>query len=788
MKLLSLVLALGGFFLVPTASFAATYYISPSGNDANNGTSTATAWQTIAKVNGSTFAAGDSILFEGGQTFTGSLEFTEDSWVADANNPVVIRSYGTGRATISSGSLGGIDTENIAGFEVHDLILVGAGDTDVSGIELYNSQTGNGKLDYVYITNLDISGYGHSGIAIWGGYGPNWEGEDTAGFTNITIEENVIHNNASANESATGSGILVQGYYGFNNDPENPTHTNLHITGNVIYDNHGTPSVVNWSGSGIVVGNTDGALIEYNTVYNNGKDSFHNNGPVGIFAYDANDITIQFNESYGNKTGRFTDGGGFDLDGGTTNSLVQYNYSHDNDGAGFMAYGYADGYVSTWSNNTFRYNISYNDGLKNTHTYAPLLLSAGGPMTDIKVYNNIFIDPRGAGAVARIIGTNMSGYVANNIFYTGTRPLVSSVNNPTNLLLRGNSYFATSTEAYIWNNVSYSSYDAWQTASNQEKINGVNVGTTTDPLFMNPGSLGIAGGYNPEALRGYSLNVGSPLINAGLDLFDLFGIDMGEQDFFGNAIPNGDSYDIGFYEYDSILPTVSITAPQDGATVSGASVTLSATANDNIGIAGVQFFVDGGAIGSEITTGPFTITWDSTSVENSTSTISAVARDTQGNTASSSIAVLVSNTEPSNPPSGSGSSSGSGRRPVATPSSEAQAIEALIAQYRTILLQAHAAGIVLPQNILALLGISGAGNMVRDLQVGSEGADVRNLQTLLIGLGYSIAPGATGYFGEFTRAALAQYQKENAIVPSAGYFGALTRAYMKTKGLSGIWW
>ena len=47
---------------------------------------------------------------------------------------------------------------------------------------------------------------------------------------------------------------------------------------------------------------------------------------------------------------------------------------------------------------------------------------------------------------------------------------------------------------------------------------------------------------------------------------------------------------------DTVAPTVSVTAPAAGATVSG-SVSLAATAADNVGVAGVQFKVDGTNVG-----------------------------------------------------------------------------------------------------------------------------------------------------------------------------------------------
>ncbi|MHC4158402.1 MAG: right-handed parallel beta-helix repeat-containing protein, partial [Planctomycetota bacterium] len=51
------------------------YYVSPSGNDGAAGTSPSTAWQTISKVNTVDFDPGDGVLFEGGETFSGGLDF-----------------------------------------------------------------------------------------------------------------------------------------------------------------------------------------------------------------------------------------------------------------------------------------------------------------------------------------------------------------------------------------------------------------------------------------------------------------------------------------------------------------------------------------------------------------------------------------------------------------------------------------------------------------------------------------------------------------------------------------
>ncbi len=108
-----------------------------------------------------------------------------------------------------------------------------------------------------------------------------------------------------------------------------------------------------------------------------------------------------------------------------------------------------------------------------------------------------------------------------------------------------------------------------------------------------------------------------------------------------------DGYALLLTQPDTSNPTVSVTAPSASATVSGSSVTLSATAGDNRSVAGVQFKVDGTNVGSEDTTAPYSVTWDSTGVGNGSHTITAVARDGSSNTTTSSgVSVTVSNGAP----------------------------------------------------------------------------------------------------------------------------------------------
>src|SRR5438309_10346490 len=66
---------------------------------------------------------------------------------------------------------------------------------------------------------------------------------------------------------------------------------------------------------------------------------------------------------------------------------------------------------------------------------------------------------------------------------------------------------------------------------------------------------------------------------------------------------------------DTTPPTVSITAPAAGATVPG-TVTVSATASDNVGVVGVQFRLDGANPGPETTAAPYTLAWNTTTASN----------------------------------------------------------------------------------------------------------------------------------------------------------------------------
>jgi len=98
---------------------------------------------------------------------------------------------------------------------------------------------------------------------------------------------------------------------------------------------------------------------------------------------------------------------------------------------------------------------------------------------------------------------------------------------------------------------------------------------------------------------------------------------------------------------DTTSPTVSLGAsPANGSTI-GATVALSATASDNVGVVGVQFLLDGANLGAEVTTSPYSISWNTATAAEGPHALSARARDAAGNTAvAAAVNVIVDNQPP----------------------------------------------------------------------------------------------------------------------------------------------
>ncbi len=298
-------------------------------------------------------------------------------------------------------------------------------------------------------------------------------------------------------------------------------------------NNPGDPTVLNnHSGNGILVGNCTNVLIEYCTATNNGWDMPRKgNGPVGIWAYEADQVVIQHCLSYKNKTSAgSTDGGGFDFDGGVTNSTIQYCLSYGNQGAGFGLFQFVG--ASPWYNNTIRYNISENDGMVSSAKAGVYVWNGLRDTTQVKdcyFYNNVIYNEDGASIsyAPEFEHTHFNFY--NNIF-VGRNQLI--IGRYSGSVFKGNNWWSI-TKGF--NIKELKKLEDWRTRTGQELLNNEPVGSNINPEFPFPGQATITSHTQLKTFFNYQLPAESVLSIGGIDLQTNFGIDAGGLDFNNQA-------------------------------------------------------------------------------------------------------------------------------------------------------------------------------------------------------------------------------------------------------------
>ena len=126
-----------------------------------NGASTNTAWRTIDRVNSARLQPGDRVRFEAAASFAGNL-FLSARDAGTSNAPVVIGSFGEGRATILAGRQTGITVQNAGGVALENLIVAGAGRTNNTGygIRCDNTLTNGRRLAGLRIANVEARDFG----------------------------------------------------------------------------------------------------------------------------------------------------------------------------------------------------------------------------------------------------------------------------------------------------------------------------------------------------------------------------------------------------------------------------------------------------------------------------------------------------------------------------------------------------------------------------------------------------------------------------------------------------
>lgn len=528
-----------------------SYYVSPKGNDQYTG-SMKKPFRTTEKLNTVVFKPGDKIFFEANVVHAGSLILNEQD-TSTPEKPITIGSYGKGRATLQVSTGNGILVNNLSGIIIQDLIVtsIGLAQNDGYGVKVFNNKPGLSILKMVRIKNVEASNFKWAGIFVGGVPTdlPNVKVTEGSrfGFKDVEITNCMAHHNM---------------YYGiymtamWNSKSEDYGNEDVTIRQCISHDNGGDPTyTANHSGSGIMVDDTKNVLIEYCTSYHNGAvNAGLTGGPCGIWSHSSTNVLIQHCEAYNNKTNGAADGGGFDLDGGVTNSVIQYCYSHDNDGPGYLMWNYEDA-PHALSDNTLRYNISANDCRK--HSYGAIHIGTSGlPITNIKIHNNTIYVPLTTEGNAKAIWTggsasNESLHFYNNLFITdGKAPLVEIDPGQKNIVFAGNAYWCSGMDFILnYEKQAFSSLAEWQKATGQEKVVDKTSGLFTDPkITMANEQQTINDADKLSTLKNFMTLSGSPLIGAGVDL-GKFSIQKVNKDFWGNTIPVDAAPSIGAYYF-----------------------------------------------------------------------------------------------------------------------------------------------------------------------------------------------------------------------------------------------
>lgn len=480
-------------------SVAKTYYLdSRNGKDTNSGTSVESAWKTLATVNGRVFRPGDRIVLRAGSVWSGQL------WPKGSGaegKPITIGMYGGGvRPVIRGGGLveDAVLLKNQEYWEIADLEITNWGAKAAVRRGVHVALENFGEAHHIYLRRLVVHDVnGSDEVKPNGGIHYTSVGEKKRSrFVDLRIENNEIYHVDRSGIFGWSDAYMRTKWY---------PSLGVVVRGNQLHD---------IGGDGIVVVATDGAVVELNVVGRANQRSAGYN--VAIWSWSADNTVIQLNEAYGTKGQR--DGEGFDADWNSRNTLIQYNYSHDNDG-GFVLIcneGSQPAEESIGNSGTIvRYNISENDRTRG--------ITLSGPVKNAQVYNNTVYLGAGRDDVNVVLFANWVGWAeesrfTNNIFYAAgsARIAYGTARAP------DGEYTVTAGFGGSKGNV-FESNVYWGIANSVEDAAGLK----KDPEFIAAGS----GGVGRESLRGYVLQAGSKATGSGKKIDG-----RGERDFFGTML------------------------------------------------------------------------------------------------------------------------------------------------------------------------------------------------------------------------------------------------------------
>jgi len=539
-RLISIVVAFClcfGFYLnTPKEASAAgtVYYVdSVSGNDNNNGTSTASAWKTLSKVNNTTFSPGDQILLKRGTTFSGMV------WPKGSGQngaPITLGAYGTGNRPIISGGANeaAVKLYNQQYWVIQDIETTGG---NPRGISVQNDS--GTMLNYFRVLNCVVHDVGGTdttrpandlgkkqGLIIF--WAPN--GSNGSHFNDVLID------GCTAYTTQRWSGILV-----YTNASANDTGASVNITirNNNVHDVYG-------DGIGAFSAK-DWVILESNVVYDIGKAPTALIGtPNGIWTWRTNNAIARYNEVYQTHS-PLADGGAFDIDYYNTNNWVEYNYAHDNDAYGAAVFGALDdvanaSFTGVTDNAVVRYNIFSNNGREAGDfgsNQGDIYVSTwnGGSIDGLQIYNNTsYWNPARNDYAVKMLSVNFVGsnpkIFKNNLIYSTVPKIMVVTGNA--VRFDSNLYWYAGLDDPEFNKdfSLYNSFASYRNATGQD----------TNSIYADPKLNAPSYHSTGKPTTQFTLLNNSPAINAGVN------VGGGSRDFLGNNSSQGGAIDIGAVE------------------------------------------------------------------------------------------------------------------------------------------------------------------------------------------------------------------------------------------------
>jgi len=487
---------------------ATTYFIdSQNGNDNYSGVLPNSAWKSLDKINGFTFQPGDSILFRSNSVWNGRL-WPKGSGIE--GTPILIDNYGDGEKPVLNG--GGMSyvlyLYNQDYWEINNLEITNYNTNDPTSYKrgVYIKASDYGEVCHIHLKNLDI----HD---INGSIAPGNSSKHNGGiFFEIT----------GSSTPTSFNDVLIENCHIYDVDRTGISLNSSFSTRTIDTNTNWTPSrniairnnmIERTGGNGLIWRVSHRPLVEYN-VFHECATKLSGNA---MFFFNCDSALAQFNEAYLTVYNPGdTDAGAFDADFRCKNTIYQYNYSHDNGEAAFVAPTMGTSQTAFQDGAVFRYNISQNDRREVFHV--------SGPTTNTTFYNNTIYLGSHLSDIIIIFHKSWGGYpnntkYYNNIIYNQASQTRYSFGNSTNNKFDYNVFFG--------NHPSTEPYDP-------HKI-------TSDPKFVDPGKGDIGIG----TVDGYKLKPDSPCIDSGKQIAH-----NGDRDYWGNPAPFNTT-DRGAHEYGS---------------------------------------------------------------------------------------------------------------------------------------------------------------------------------------------------------------------------------------------